>query len=76
MRKLDILAVSALLIFLASAITVAVIVFASKPEEKAQEKKSEEKSGAQSKQGEQSKFRVDPLGKFTAPGRCIGWTCF
>jgi hypothetical protein len=33
---------------------------------------SQEKNEDYKKRG----LRVDPLGKFTTPGRCIGWTCF
>lgn len=50
---------------------------------KTQGKQAQEQQEEQPKQAEREAednnnrgLRVDPLGKFTTPGRCVGWTCF
>lgn len=50
---------------------------------KAQEQQAQEQQDEQPKQAEKEAedtnkrgLRVDPLGKFTTPGRCVGSICF
>jgi len=38
-----------------------------------QQKQSEQK---QNKDHDTKSLRIDPLGKFTSPGQCVGWICF
>lgn len=48
-------------------------------EQQAKEQQDEQKKQAENGQQDDSTkqgLRIDPLGKFTTPGRCIGWTCF